>query len=192
MIGLRLDQLVEPTAPSGERLQDCPKCHQPLVEGMQECQHCGVVPQKYLGLKTATRFQGSERLSVLWKKIIDDYENSELHSEFIRLSSVENNLAYASSQYARMLQVMPHDDRASRMIKEIEAIVAVPVYSVRTHTVEKQPARGLKISWVYWCLILGVFFIGVSLVFPMFKNIAGVGAVLLFIPIAVRLKLLSF
>jgi hypothetical protein len=197
--GLRIDQL-EVKAPLVEKAteisdaspmaESCPKCHKPLQAGMEDCPHCGVIPAKYLSLKTASRIQGSERLSVQWKKIVDDYENEELHQQFLRISSMENNLAYASAQYAQLLKLIPHDERAAKMIREIETIVAVPISQtskVRVYATKQKTPR-----WVQGVLIVGAAIVAVGVFFPMLRQLTGLGAVLLFLGAGYKLKIVNF
>lgn len=194
--GLRIDQLevkIRPTvaevAPVA-KIEACPKCRKPLQAGMEDCPHCGVIPAKFLGLKTASRIQGSERLSVQWKKIIDDYENEDLHQQFIRISSMENNLAYASAQYAQLLKLIPHDERAAKMIREIEAIVSVPISQtnkVRVYATKQKTPR-----WVQGVLLVGAVIVAAGIFFPVLRQLTGVGAVLIFLGAGYKLKILNF
>lgn len=196
--GLRIDQLevkmpaavvaaAEGLKPSED---NCPKCHKSLQAGMEDCPHCGVIPAKFLGLKTASRIQGSERLSVQWKKIIDDYENEDLHQQFIKISSMENNLAYASAQYAQLLKLIPHDERAAKMIREIEALVSVPISQtskVRVYATKQKTPR-----WVQGALVVGAVVVAVGIFVPMLRQLTGFGAVLLFLGAGYKLKILNF
>ncbi len=167
--------------------KNCPKCHKTLDPAHEECPHCGVIPKKFLGLKTASRIQGSERLSVMWKKIIDDYTNQDLHREFLKISSIENNLAYASAQYAQLLKVIPQEETAHKMIREIEALVAVPIsqnQSVRVHKVRPKTP-----GWVQGVLVAGALITAIGIFFPLLRNVTGIGAVLVFLALGYQLKL---
>jgi Zn finger protein HypA/HybF involved in hydrogenase expression len=197
VVGLRLDQLeIKLKTPITEEekaeasASNCPKCHKPLIETMEDCPHCGVIPAKYMSLKTASRIQGSERLGILWKKIIDNYESETLHQEFIRVSTMENNLAYAGTQYAQLLKLIPHEERALRMIKEIEALVAIPISP--TNKLRIQPAKQKTPRWVQGVLLVGTLLVIAGIVSPMLRNLVGVGAVLLFIGAGYKLKILNF
>ena len=200
--GLRLDQFeIKLKTPIVEEKNEvdginegaahaCPKCHKALSETMEDCPHCGVLPGKYLSLKTASRIQGSERLSVLWKKIIDNYESETLHQEFIRVSTMENNLAYAGTQYAQLLKLIPQDDRAANMISEIEALVSVPITptnKLRIHSTKQKTPR-----WVQGVFIVGAIIVFSGVFFPLLRNLVGVGAVLIFIGIGYKLKIVNF
>lgn len=202
VMGLRIDQLeIKLKTPIAEKSGDgvesgepeadgCPKCHKTLNPAIADCPHCGVIPEKYMNLKTASRIQGSERLSVLWKKIIDNYESETLHQEFIRVSTMENNLAYAGTQYAQLLKLIPDDERANRMIKEIEALVSVPISQtskLRIHSVKQKTPR-----WVQGVLIAGTVIVAAGIFFPVLRNLAGVGAVLVFIGAGYKMKILNF
>lgn len=167
--------------------KDCPKCHNALDPALEECPHCGVIPKKFLGLKTASRIQGSERLSVLWKRIIDDYMNDELHQEFLKVSTIENNLAYASAQYAQLLKLIPQEERAQKMIREIEALVAVPIS--QSHSVRVHKVRPGTPGWVQGVMVAGALMVAIGIFFPLLRNITGLGAVLVFLAVGYRINL---
>jgi hypothetical protein len=200
VLGMRLDQW-EPLTKSRPEIEEiaamtvaepepdpgCPKCHRPLNPGMVDCPHCGVIPQKYLLLKTASRIQGSDRLGALWKKIIDDYDNDDLHQELLKASSIENNLAFAGGQYAQLLKVIPNDPRASRMVREIEAMVSVPISHVKA--MRAQQNRVPTPRWVHVLLAVGGMLVAVGVFVPLLRNLTGAGAVLIFIAVCFILRL---
>jgi hypothetical protein len=190
VIGLRVDQWATPKSDPKAALEHCPKCHGDLKAGMEECPHCGIIPQKYLNLKTSSRFQGSERLGVLWRKIIDDYENNELHQELLKVSSMENNLAYASAQYAQILQLIPQDERATKMIRELAAIASIPLTPKASVRIES--TKRANLNWMQYTAIVGAVLIALGFFFPVLKNLTGLGAVLLFIPLGAKLNLFKF
>ncbi len=192
VMGLRIDDVRAraPQAASGApaiEAEKCPKCAAPLTFDKEECTACGVIPKKFLGLKTAARIQGSERLSVLWKKIIDDYGNDDLHREFIKVSSMENNLAYASAQYAQLLKLIPQEERAVKMIAEIGALVAVPISF--SNTVRIQSVKNRAPRWVQGILIAGGVLVAAGIFFPFMRNLTGLGAVLVFLALGWQMKL---
>jgi hypothetical protein len=204
VIGLRLDKWEMPNATIVEKTstpslktegeeakQSCPKCHLALISGIEDCPHCGVIPKKYLSLKTASRIQGSERLNVLWKKIIDEYENDELHQDFIKISSKENNLAYASSQYAQLVKLIPHDERATKMIAEIQALVAVSM-AHSTQPIRVQSVKSRQPRWLTAIFIIGAMLVAFGFFFPLFRNVTGLGAVLVFLALGFRINLFKF
>lgn len=154
---------------------------------LAECPHCGVLPGKYLALKSASRIQGSDRLGTLWKKIVDDFGNDSIHQEFLKASSIENNLAYASAQYAQILKLLPNDEKATAMIKEIEALVAVPISrseAIRIHSVRKRAP-----SWIHFAIGIGLLMVAFGIFFPFLRNLTGAGAVVVFLALGYRLNL---
>lgn len=187
VIGLRWDHWdVKRKSPENDAA-DCPKCRKPLNPEAQECPHCGVIPGRYLALKTGNRIQGSDRLGTLWRRIIDNYADESLHEEFLKASSIENNLAYASAQYAQILKLAPTDEKAVAMIKKIEALVYVPISrneSIRIHSVRKGTA-----TWVYIAVAAGVVMMAMGAFFPFLRNLTGAGAVVVFLTLGYRMNL---
>jgi hypothetical protein len=188
IMGLKESQIESPSPKS--ETESCPKCHAEMAGGSAECLACGVIPSKYLGLKSVSRIQGSERLSQLWKRIIDDYPNEQTHDEFLRVSSMENNLAYAGGQYAQLLKVLPGDEMATRKLKEIEALVSIPV----------RPPPGMRVRavkpatphWINIVLAFGALTIMAGIFFVPLHNLTGIGAVVLFLTLGFRLRIFKY
>ena len=168
---------------------DCPKCHKPLNPEVEDCPHCGVIPGRYLALKSASRIQGSDRLGTLWKKIIDDYGNDSLHQEFLKASSIENNFAYASSQYAQILKLMPTDEKAVAMIKEIEALVSIPISRSEAIRITSVGKTRRVPTWLHVIMAAGFLMVAFGVFFPFLRNLTGAGAVVLFLSLGYRLNL---
>lgn len=190
VIGLRWDhwetKIKKPAAGGTNALGGCPKCHKPLNPEIEDCPHCGVIPGRYLALKSGSRIQGSDRLGTLWRRIIDDYANEGLHQEFLKASTFENNLAYASTQYAQILKLMPSDERAIAMIKEIEALVTIPIS--RSEAIRVSSSRKRAPRWVHVTLGLGLLMVALGIFFPLFRNLTGAGAAVVFITLGFRLN----
>lgn len=189
ILGLPLDTFVDPKPESMPALSSCPKCHARMEPGMDECVQCGVIPAKYLALRTGSRIQGSERLSQLWKRILADYADPDLHEEFVATSFKENNLAYASYQYAQLLKVLPQDEIARSKVKEIEALITLPLVHRQMERDARTLPRPMFPRWQMMLVIFGLMLIGVGMIVPQLRQVVGLGAVLLFLAVSFRLKI---
>lgn len=198
ILGLPLDTFVDPKSkvlspsPSEDPapvLPGCPKCHARMEPGVDECAQCGVIPAKYLALRTGSRIQGSERLSQLWKKILANYADPDLHEEFVATSFKENNLAYASYQYAQLLKVLPQDEIARSKVKEIEALITLPLVHHQMERDARTLPRPTFPRWQMMLVVFGLMLIGVGMIVPQLRQVVGLGAVLLFLAVSFRLKI---
>lgn len=171
-------------APNAKK-DPCPKCFKPVEAGRTECASCGVIIEKY---KNSMSFNDpvpthSPALAQLWKKLIDDYANDPLHAEFLKACQRERNLAFAATQYAQMQKLMPADETTARRLQEIQALGAVllPPTSRQVRVPRAYPRL-----WQF--LLMGATLtMVVGMVAPMFRNLVGVGAVLLFIGAALQI-----
>ena len=77
--------------------------------------------------RVATEMQlgGKHRLLMLWSEILSDYENEELHGEFVRQCFEMSSLAFAAHKYATILEIAPTETMAADMQRRIQALVAL-------------------------------------------------------------------
>jgi hypothetical protein len=189
------EPLVSRRAPSGEvaaesrPTEPCPKCFKPVEIGRHECPACGVVIEKF---KNALNFQEgvpphSATLAALWRRLIADYGQEELHQEFLRACQRERGLPYAAAQYAQMLKLMPADESTGRHLREVQALAAAtlmpPPAANRAPRVPRQFPRLWQLP-----LIGATIVIIVGMVSPMFRNMVGVGAAFAFLAFALRVQ----
>lgn len=168
----------------------CPKCFKPMESGRADCPSCGVVLEKFKS--TALNFtEGvpphSVTLQALWKRLIVDYSEEQTHSEFLRACQRERNLAYAAAQYGAMLKLMPSDEVTLKKIKEIQALglQMLPLEARRVRLPRPYP-RLWQVPLMGATLVLIV-----GMVLPIFRNMVGLGALLLFFAFALRLHFRS-
>jgi hypothetical protein len=163
----------------------CPKCFKAIpVRGVTECPHCGVLVSKVKELNFVDKTPAhSQALGAAWQKVIQSYDDENTHAEFLRLAQRERNLAYAGAQYAQMQKLMADDEVTKRRIREVQALASVTVAPIDR---EMRP-RGYGRMWQV-PLVAAAMMIGVGLVFPVFRNMVGVGAAILFIAFAIQLQ----
>jgi hypothetical protein len=170
--------------PKNKETEPCPKCFKTNEVGVAECRHCGVVIEKYRnGLDFTEPVPSHSRtLEQLWRRVVADYANPEAHGEFIRACQRERNLAYAGSLYSQMRKLMPTDEETSRRLKEIQALGSV----VMPQAAEKRLQRIYPRLWQV-PLFVSTVMILVGSALPVFRNMVGVGAAILFIGVAMHL-----
>jgi hypothetical protein len=184
LVGLPLQQREAPL----KKTEPCPKCFKPVEAGRSDCGACGVVLEK---ARSTPNFienmpPHSANLETLWKKVIGNYAEPALHNDFIRACQRERNLAYAGAQYALLIKLMPSDEITQKRLGEIKALGSSLMPSVaRGKPQLKSPAYFRM--W-HFPLMAAVIVIIVGMVLPMFRNLVGLGAMLLFLAMALRIQ----
>ncbi|MBK8203425.1 MAG: hypothetical protein IPK68_14215 [Bdellovibrionales bacterium] len=165
----------------------CPKCKVPIVRGIQECPHCGILVQKFLAFQKLRDeeeqgFPASKELRAYWATLIDKYDDQECHQKFIRLCQGERNLVYASRQYGKILAAYSGDETANKMRTQILALSQLSAAAIR---VGKKPALN-RYSWNLsnFIILLSVILITVGLFLEPWRNMVGVGVALIFFTLA--------
>ena len=162
----------------------CPRCHTENIKGSVDCQGCGIVFAKYT-IKQANVQEAQQRqeafsalkdqktrpdefptpiqttnsadsqLQKLWQKVMEDYNNKEMHESFVNKAIQLNNLTYASQQYRNILSSHPHEEIAEAMQKRI-TFLAMTIITPE-HTTEPKRFR-IGISGTI--VILGAMLMG--------------------------------
>lgn len=174
--------LVQGIEPAGFVL-DCPKCATPYERGEKECKKCGVIFTKVFALQKET-LQASKEVKSFWEKIIEEYENIDLHQKFVRQCLKEDYLDYASSKYRQILEVHPSDEVARKMTREIEALVSREVLLKSSEEKPKKTKR--KIPFLALIIFLSTTVMVFGFFVPELRNLVGLGASTLFLTVAIK------
>lgn len=176
---------LRPTARPGLTSITCPKCAKVTSTLGGECEHCGVVLEKYK--ITHTSPEGvpphSPALATAWQAVVADYANETLHDDFVRQCQRERNLALASAHYASMRSLMPTDELTGRRLREVQAL-GLTLLSANTDVRLRVP-RSYPRLWQI-PLMGATLVLIVGMVLPMFRNVAAIGAALLFLAVMLR------
>lgn len=184
----------------------CPKCEEPYVAGDQECKKCGVIflkfeeslRQKERAKKEAT-FSASPEVRERWDSVLEDYENKELHQNFISAAWADRSLDYAAYKYASILEVVPRDELASQALKEVQALMGTRF----EYVVEAQKTEAVKwyenfkfikevdlpfrkFHWTSFIMLACGVVIGLGMLMPHMRNLIGFGTSVLFFILALR------
>lgn len=149
-------------------LKTCPKCGGKNALTATECAHCLVILSKAQILSN-NEPQGVRALPSLvrkWQEVLGDFENEQLHVQFIEDCRQAQALSYAIYRYRQMLEVQPQDLLAKKFYARAQAhemATAVEVNSLPGF------GQGLKqIDWLevlYWspAVLSGLLFVaGIS------------------------------
>lgn len=172
------------------RKEPCPKCFKPNEVGRSECSSCGVVIEKY---KTQLEFSEtgipphSVSLDAAWKSVVADYANEQAHNDFLRQAQRERNLPYAAAVYAQMLKLMPTDETTARRMKEVQALGATFI-PTRPAVNGRRQVRMYPRLWQVPLAGASLVII-VGMISPMFRNMVGIGAALLFLAAMIQFQM---
>lgn len=169
----------------------CPKCQSPNPKGALDCSVCGIVFAKYLTKQSETQqiqdYQkdvmetsspvnttqteiaapikkintGSIQINQLWEKVMADYDNLDVHDEFINKAMKSNNLAFASQQYRNILNTNPHEEIAQKMQKRITGL-AINIFTPEHEAVEDKFHFGISGTLAS----IGVMMMGIAFFLP--------------------------
>ena len=173
-----------PSSAPAAQTETCPKCFKMIRPGLNECNHCGVLLSK---MKELT-FQEdgpahSKVLAAHWQKLVGAYDNETLHDEFLLMAQREGHLPYAAAQYGQMLKLMPADETTMKRVRAVNTLASNLVPSV-------DKSRRRKIFGRLWQmpLVAAVMMMLFGMVLPVFRNMVGVGAALLFVALAMQIQ----
>lgn len=187
---------LEKVAPSPETevsmdVFTCPKCSEKYKGGQEECHRCGLVFKKWHEEGTPQFTLSNPSLEALWQQSIADYDNLEVHHNFIKACHEWDMLSFASQRYACILSVHPADEIAKKMNQEISALaeVACGVAGKRKKATARNKKRKsiwrfVRLPSLMYMLSGGIMVLGYLL--PHFRNMVGVGAALLFFTLALQ------
>jgi hypothetical protein len=170
-------------APEPARMFSCPRCQANYGAGDTECPKCGVVFSKIEMSEEMRSVSASSSLRRLWHQVMDNYAVLPGHRKFVHACQRENNLVFASQQYARVLKAHSGDETALQMQKEISAL-AVTIGGV-ARTPKSFSFIKLMPRLTTILMVIGGVVIGLGFIIPDARNLIGLGASMVFFMLAV-------
>ncbi len=187
-------------------IYSCPKCSETYPPGQSECTKCGVVFFKFKDRQINEEmhrkeqiFSASKEVRELWESVLADYENIEAHQNFISAAWADQSLEYAALKYGSILEVVPQDEIALRLAKEVQELTKVKFEMVASQSADEGIGRIEKISfidgvqssfkkfkWINLILLCCGIIIGTGLILPHLRNLIGFGSSILFFILALK------
>lgn len=171
----------------------CPKCGATNNLKAEECKSCQVVFAKIEGQELSGEWKVSPTTMKLWKSLLEDFENQNLHQEFIESCSKENILAFALERYETLDRSFGGDPLVRRNLEQVRARILAPLElpitqgsEVKTSSkaegqqaVDENDEIPLKTILMFLSYGIGIllFFLGVMKAGP--KNSSGFGVALI-------------
>jgi len=133
--------------------ETCPKCEKPKHLDLMDCPYCGVIYKKVAAKALDQGPQARIDLQLLnqWEQLLENYNDEKQHEVFIQRALATKNLAFASQQYRKMLEVSPEDEVARKMQDRIVQLASIQFMSMKREDV---PAEKSTLRYLF--LILSV------------------------------------
>ncbi len=170
---------------ASKETEPCPKCFKPIQARSAECPHCGVVVAKVkeLNFTETTPPAHSENVSAAWKKVLSNYGDESMHSDFLRIAQRERAIPYAAAVYGQMNKLMPTDEGTKKRVREVQALGSVMLTASENKVKSRPYARVWQVP-----LLAATMLMVVGAFLPVFRNMVGVGAAILFVAIALQIQ----
>lgn len=97
----------------------CPKCSGLKPHNADECPSCGVFASKYLELQKAESPVLFE-LNQQWQKVLLNFNNDQLHQDFINKCHLKLALNFAFQKYSDLEKTMGFDSLCEKYVRQIE------------------------------------------------------------------------
>lgn len=178
---------------TNSELRICAKCQAKNPSLVKECIKCGVLFGKLENLPLETSMGALPSLVKAWQDLMSDYSNITKHVAFVDRCDDLQALPFALKKYEMLREVQPSDKLAQKMF-----------HQVLMRNIFRLSRRADQISWIYnskqflrnlsqqvnWTrvrklapLALGMMLILIGLSNHSARNMAGMGAALLFLTI---------
>ena len=112
-------------AVESQAMKSCPKCGAMNGRRSKECYSCHVLFERLEGLPQDPSLKAQPSLVRKWKNLLENFENQELHDEFIRSCQKLDALRFATSKYEEIKAAQGGDALCDRMIAQINSLMMV-------------------------------------------------------------------
>lgn len=169
-----------------EEMRSCPKCGALNGRRAHECYSCHVIFEKLEGLPMDPSLRAQPSLVRKWKNLVSNFENQELHDEFVRSCHELDALKFAALKYEEIKSAQGGDVTCDQMLARIQAMGAMSLANHRNRRVEAQKVAKpeFRLNWKKCLLLLPLAISAMLILFGMLnlgrRNLIGVGVALTF------------
>lgn len=169
-----------PAAQQQEAMKSCPKCGALNGRRSKECYSCHVLFERLEGLPKDPSLRAQPSLVRKWKNLVENFENEELHDEFIRTCHELDALRFASLKYEELKAAQGGDPQCDQMIARINSLMMVGL-SQKPLAKTEASGRPKWQKYLYWGPFgLSALLILMGMVNLGHRNLIGVGVALAF------------
>lgn len=192
-------------------LKTCPKCGTLNPATCDHCQSCQAAFEfgEFQGQNLNHKIEEPKPVSLdqFWMRIFSDYEDPELHEDFLKVCQKENQLEFAFKKYNDLKLAQGEDSRCQEMIDRIDALRFKPFHvQPLTNKVSRDIREGgavwtQAISWLkeHWRQVLfwtpaslSVILVILGLSNMAFRNMVGIGIAISILSYGVLVHFLNF
>lgn len=137
------------TEPGSQEMKSCPKCGALNGRRSKECYSCHVIFEKLEGLHKDPSLKAQPSLVRKWKNLVENFDNEDLHDEFIRSCHELDALKFAIMKYEDLKSAQGGDPQCDQMIARINSLMMVGLAQKAT----MRPSQQTKPKWnkyLYW------------------------------------------
>lgn len=150
---------VENTELATEFHAPCPKCNYNNNLAAKECRGCGVLLAKVQDGR-AESYRSTVVVRARWEKVLENYEETARHDQFLQICKDENCLPFASAKYHAILSADPSEEIAQKMKEKV-------VVLMQAEMIQRAKNAGIHIEWMssysrmdrLWMMCLGFSFV---------------------------------
>lgn len=117
-----------------------------------------------------------------WKMILDNFENNQIHDDFIGLCLKRNNLGFASEKYKELLAQRPNDPIIKKMQERIISLAGF-TYLATSSQDEKPKPKWVSFSGLAMALATSLVILGAL---SSYRYLISVGGAILVFVIGIR------
>lgn len=171
------NQSIDFNGPAAQEMKSCPKCGALNGRSSKECYSCHVIFERLEGLPTDPSLKAQPSLVRKWKNLVENFENEDLHNEFMRSCHELDALKFAIYKYEELKKAQGGDPQCDIMIARANTMMLT---GLKKETFQKQVSPKAKwLKFLYWgpftisalMILAGMFNLGQ-------RNLIGVGVAL--------------
>lgn len=167
-------QSAEQMSAASQEMRSCPKCGALNGRASKECYSCHVIFERLEGLPTDPSLKAQPSLVRKWKNLVENFENSELHNEFLRSCHELDALKFAVYKYEELKKAQGGDPQCDMMIARANTLMLTGFKKESLQIQKVAKAKWQK--YLYWgpfglsalLVLAGMFNLGQ-------RNLIGVG-----------------
>lgn len=128
---------------------------------------------------------------LLWKDLIDHFEDESRHESFIAFCDKEGRLTFAAERYQSVLTAVGADSLTEKYLTKVKSLVELQARDQLKTASLKRKEFAKTWGWFIALSLLGLSMIGLGYFVLHLKNVAGLGAALLFFVVTIQSYLRS-
>lgn len=166
--------------PMGQQeMKSCPKCGALNGRRAHECYSCHVIFERLEGLPQDASLRAQPSLVRKWKNVLENFENAELHDEFIRSCAELDAHRFAIMKYEEIKAAQGGDALCDQMIAKVNSLMMI---NLSQKPLAKESTANARPQWMKW-IFIGPFALSALLILwgvlsLGHRNLIGVGVAL--------------